>query len=84
MGVIWLGARRRALLVLMSWIQATCEITQRESLLTSSGALHHTIPDIWGYFVTEHQLILGCLPHKKRVVFFYFCGTDETASAYRD
>lgn len=52
-------------LVLVSWIHATCEITQRERLLTSSGALHHTIPDIWGYFETEHQFILGFLSHKK-------------------
>lgn len=66
MGVIWHGARRRALLVLMSWIQATCEITQRASLLTSS-ALRHTIPDIWGYFVIEHQFVLGFLSHKKIV-----------------
>lgn len=50
---------------LMSWIHATCEITQRESLLTSSGALLHTIPEIWGYFVIEHQFILGFLSHKK-------------------
>lgn len=33
---------RAVCLVLMSWIHATCEITQRESLLTSSGALHHS------------------------------------------
>lgn len=55
-------------LVLVSWIHATCEITQRESLLTSSGALHPTIPDMWGYFVIEHQFILGFLSHKKIVV----------------